>query len=376
MKFTATRLIIAFVVAIAGAGSAAYGAGVIEKPNAGLVDRGDWIAGGEIKVESEAYVHNPNPVTLNFSSLEASYRLKMNNIRLASGTKSGLYIPENENRTLNFRTRLKTENIPKWWVSHLRNEEESALEVPIKASLKIGPLPLSFNGYSYTDTIETDVEGILSESLSKIEGTYSRQLGPDVGLEANNFKIEIVDASARFGDINQKSTELVIPLEIKNVNDYAIPTPQLTGNLKMNDVKIAEFTANNVETSSDTNIPARETRKVTIRAKMSNKNIDEWFESHVRKSEKTDAELNIYLGFDVGGTSIRIPSDNGMTCRFSFATKILADEKAEAEGFKGCSDIVQSDGSTDSGSDGGLLEDDSDSTDNSSDSNDSISGFL
>lgn len=376
MKFTALKAVIGLVVAVAGIGGAAYATGVIQKPSAGLVDRGDWVLDDEIKVESSAYVHNPNPLTLNVSSLEARYRLKMNGIRLAKGKKSGLYIPENENRTLKFRTRLKTENIPKWWVSHLRNEEESALEVPIKASLKIGPLPLSFSGYSYTDTISTDVEGILSESLSKLEGTYSRQLGPDVGLEANNFKIEIVDAGARFGKINARYTELVIPLEIKNVNNYAIPTPQLTGNLKMNGVKIAEFTANNVETSSDTNIPAGETREVTIRAKMSNQNIDEWFESHVRKREKTDAELNIFLGFDIGGTSIQIPSDNGMTCRFSFATKILADKKADAEGFKGCSGIVQSDGSSDDSSDGGLLGDDSSDSENSTDFNDSFSGLL
>lgn len=383
MNLTKTRVILSMIVAVAGIGGAAYATGVIQKPSAGLQDKGDWITEGNgIKVKSTAYVSNPNPLGLNLSTLEASYKLKMNDVKLAEGKKKGLNVPKNKNRSLNFTTSLKTENIPAWWASHLRNGEESRLRIPITAGMNVGPLPLS-GSYTYRDSISTDIESKLSGSVSELEGNYSRQLGPDIGLESNNMKIAVKDAEASFGAVTRDYTELVLPLEVKNRNDYMIPTPQLKGNLKMNDIKIADFTANNVETLSDTGIPAGESRKVKVTARMSNQNIDQWFESHVRKEEKTDAELNIYFGFDVGGTTFQIPSDDGMTCRFSFATKILVDEKAEAEGFKRCTGIIRNqntESDSQKSSDGRLLGNETGgetgSTENSNDSGGDFGGFL
>lgn len=334
--------------------------GTIQKPDAGLVDKGDWNTEEEsIKVDSTAYISNPNPLGFNLSMLTASYTLRMNDVKLAEGRKKGLYIPENRNRTLNFTTELETGNIPTWWVTHLRNGENSSLRIPITASLNLGPLPLS-GSYTYSDSISTDIEGTFSNSLSKLEGNYSRQLGPDVGLEATSMKMTVVDAEARFGDINMRRTELVIPMKVRNRNSYPIPTPQLNGDLEMNGVKMADFTANNVEKVSDTSIPPGETREVTVKARMPNQNIDDWFTSHIRKAEKTDAQLNVYFGFNIEDITVKIPSEEGMNCRFSFSTQILVDEKTETEGFKGCSGIVREQDSTNNeqtSTDEGLLPD-------------------
>jgi LEA14-like dessication related protein len=363
------KLAVSICVAVAGAGGAAYFTGVIDKPDAGLQDRGDWVPEEELKVESEAYVHNPNPLGLNISTLDADYLLKMNGVKLAEGSKKGVSVPKNGNKTLEFISRFETENIPEWWVSHLENSEKSRLRIPIKASMTLGPLPLS-GGYSYKDSISTDIESTLSESISKLEGDYSRTLGPDAGLEANDFKITVVDASSRFGDVSRETTELVIPLKIKNRNSYAVPTPKMEGSLEMNGIKVAEFDANNVETASDTSIPPGESREITVKAGMSNQNIDEWFASHARKTEKTDAVLNIKFGFNVGDAELMIPSGEGMNCTFDFATEILVDEKAETEGFQGCSGFVRNSGGGEDGS-GGLLDDGNNSSgDNSTNDTD------
>lgn len=380
MKLSTTRLVLAIAVVLAGAGGAAYGTGMIQKPDAGLVDKGDWLTSGEqIEVKSTAYISNPNPLRLNLSTLEASYTLKMNSVKLAEGRKEGLYVPKNENRTVNFTTELKTGNIPNWWVTHLRNDEKSNLRIPIKAEMNLGPLPLS-GSYTYRDSISTDIESQLSSSLSQLEGNYSRQLGPEAGLEATTMDIEVVNAEARFGDVNMRHTELVMPLKVKNRNDYPIATPQLEGSLNMNGVRIADLSANDIETASDTSIPPGDTREIVVKAEMSNQNIDDWFNSHVRKQEKTDAELNVYLGFDVGDITVKIPSNNGMTCRFSFATKILVDEKQNTEGFKGCSGILK-EGKTENGdqesSDESLIPDGTDEEENQSEnSSDDKDGGL
>lgn len=374
MKITVKRAVLGIVLLTAVSAGAAYSMGVVEKPSAGLIDKGDWVTGEKIQVESSAYIYNPNPLALNLTNFSADYRLKMNDVVLADGNKKGLQIPKNDNRTISFRTDLRTANIPEWWVTHLRNDESSKLEIPIKAGLKVSSFPLSFSGYSYTDTIETDVEGSLSSAISKIEGNYSRTYGSSSDFGANSFKIEVVDASAKFGEVTRSETGLVMPLTIRNRNDYPIPAPKLGGELKLNSVELAEFESE----GSGSSIPPGETREVIVNAGMSNERIDEWFKSHVRKGEKTDAELNVYFRFDVGDASFRIPSDDGMTCRFDFATAILVDEKAETEGFQGCSGIIRKEDGG-SGEDEGVLggSDDSGGS-NSTDDDDgsSIGGLL
>lgn len=341
MKSSLSRTIIIALVVLAGIAGLAYATGAIQKPETGLEDKGDWnVQEQQIKVKSTAYIYNPNPLGLNLSTLKATYTINMNGVQLAQGQKEGLYVPKSSNKTVNFTSNLNSGNIPEWWVSHLRNGEKSRLEIPITAVMGVGPLPLS-GGYTYSDKVSTDIEEELSNSVSELEGNYSRRIGPDLGIESNNVNIAVIDAEARFGYINRQYTELVIPLRIRNKNDYAIPTPQLNGNLKMNDVKITDFTANNVKTMSDTRIPPGETREITLRAQMPNRNMENWFKSHIRKKEKTDAEINMNFGFDIGDITVQVPSENGMTCRFSFATKILVDKKAQAKGFKGCTGIVR-----------------------------------
>lgn len=353
MEWSAGRVALGAILVVVGGTGAAYATGVIQKPDVGITDKGDWVTDDDvIRVRSSAYVANANPVGFNLSTFDARYMLKMNGVELAEGTKSGLHIPRYANRTLAFTSELETGNIPRWWVSHLNNDETSALKIPVNVDLVIGSIPLSFGGFSYTDSIATDIEGVLDDSLSELEGRYTRDIGAVTGLSAATFELEVVDASARFGDVDSEHTVLVIPLTLKNVNSYPIPTPQMRGELTMNGVTIAGFDANNVETSSDTNIPPGETRDVTVKAEMSNQNLDEWFESHVRKGEKTDAELDIRFGFDIGDTQISVPSDDGMRCRFSFSTAILVDTKREAEGFGECTGIVRGSDDNGSGDDG------------------------
>lgn len=381
MNLSRTKIAVSLIAAIGISGGAAYQMGVIDKPSAGLVDKGDWVTEDVIKVESMAYVHNPNPLGLNLSGLSADYALKMNDVVLAEGTKKGLNIPKDTNRTINFTSDLQTSNIPRWWSRHLSNGEESELEVPVTASLKLGPIPLS-GTYTHTDSISTDIEGSLTSSLSEMEGNYSRDMASGIDMDATDLELEIIDASARFGEVDRETTEVMLSLRVRNRNSYPVPTPQLGGDLDLNDIQVVRFTANDIQEADDAVIPAGESREITVSADMSNEKIDEWFRSHIRKQEKTDAELTIYFEFEVGDASFRIPSDSGMNCRFDFATEILVDQKAETAGFQGCSGIVRTDGGgsgQESEDDGGLLgseSSDEGSNQTENDTEESLGGIL
>jgi LEA14-like dessication related protein len=148
------------VLAAVGLGGAAFASGVIQAPQTGLEDKGDWgkVTENSINITSTGYVANPNSFGVNLSNLDVSYRLEMNGVGLAEGGKRGIAIEKNANQTISVNTRLNPDKVPSWWVTHLRNDEESRVDVPLTVELKILSFPIKLSGYSYTDTIETDLE--------------------------------------------------------------------------------------------------------------------------------------------------------------------------------------------------------------------------
>lgn len=375
ISLTKTRLAIALLVAIAGTGGAAYATGVIQKPEYGLEDRGDWgeVENQSVEIVSSGWVYNPNPFKLNVSTLDIGYAVTMNGVKLARGGKKGLYIPSKNNTTIDVSTTLEPDKVPKWWVTHLRNDEESNLRVPINLQLKIFGYPITIDGVSYTDKIETDIESMMDSSVSKIKGNYSYQTVPETVLTPGaETTIQVKDASAKFGKIDSESTRLLIDLKLHNPNDYTIPTPQFNGELLMNQVEVADWQANEVSesTAGNAKIGAGETREVRFKVKIDNSKMDDWFVSHAANNERTDGRLNVRLGFDLFGQTVTLPP-GGIRCDFSFQTAILEDNQKSSNDFEDCQKAVFDSDRESSGSSTDTDRNDSDSENQSTDD-----GFL
>lgn len=379
-SFTKTRILVAAVVAIAGTGGALYATGTIQKPQYGLEDRGDWgeVSGNSVEIVSSGWIYNPNPFKINISTLDVGYSVNMNGVKLAEGGKEGFYIPKKNNTTIDVSTRLEPDKVPKWWVSHIRNNEKSRLDVPISAELEVFGHPIGIDGVSYTDTIETDIESLMDTSVSKIKGNYSYQTVPETVITPGaETRIQVKDASARFGSVNQESTTLIVDAKIHNPNDYTILTPQFNGDLVMNSVEVANWQANEVSAfnAGNTKISPGETRKVKFKLKLDNSKMDEWFVSHVSNGERTEGRTDIRLGFDLFGTPVTVPP-GGKECRFSLQTAILEDNQESSNSFEGCqqgfSDVSNESGSNDDSGSGSLLDDEN----QSSSDNSSSTGFL
>lgn len=367
MNFTLKKALAAVLVGAIGTGATLYATGVIQEPGYGVQDKGDWgeIENNTVNVISSVYVYNPNSFGLNLSNVNVSYKLKMNDILLAQGNKSGVAIPEEENKTIELVSRLQAGNVPDWWASHLQNGESSELEVPVQIDVKAFSRNFSFSTTAHTDTIQTDIDSQLNKAFSNVEGNYSWS---PTSTEIGETRIVVDDVSAYWGDVSREETNLMIDMSIKNPNSYPIPVPQFTGGLNMNSIRLAEWDANNVEIANaadDAMIQPGETQEVTVKAAMDNDKIDDWFLSHVEKDERTDASTEIKFAFDVADQKLTFPQD-GMKCDFSFRTAILVDDQDSGGSFDGCnysgtsdgSNQSQEDDSSDNQTDDGLIEDD------------------
>ncbi len=319
---------------LVGVPAGAYATGIVQKPGFAVEDRGDWgeVNDTAVEIRSSAVVHNPNGFEINLSRLELGYGVEMNGIELASGDKQGIQIDANGNTTVNLTTVLDVKKLPEWWTSHLEKGEESELEIPVSLGYRVFSVPFSVGGTGYTDTIQTDIIGKLDSSLQEAEGDYT---GPST---AGSPELEIRDTSAKWGDVSSDTSEIKMTFAIHNPNSYPVPTPQFEGDFRMNEVAVAEWTANDVEVLNapeDGKIDAGETRDITFVVDLDNQKMDDWFVSHVRRNEETQAEVEVRLAFTITETTFSIPPE-GMKCSFMFRTGILVDNQKSKSRFYGC----------------------------------------
>jgi len=62
-----------------------------------------------------------------------NYTVSMNDIQMAQGGREGVRVGTG-NSTLGLETQLRNEEIPPWWVSHVRNGERTTLDIDATAT--------------------------------------------------------------------------------------------------------------------------------------------------------------------------------------------------------------------------------------------------
>lgn len=379
-----TKLLLSLVLLVSGTAAGAYYTGYLQKPDFGLEDRGDWgeIEGDRVEVTTSYYLDVSEKVRLNISRIDIKYRLNMNGVRLAEGSKPGIVLKKG-NHTGTITSTLLGSSIPKWWATHIQNGETSQLEIPATVEVDLGIISPELSAKAYTDTIETDIESVLDSAAASLEGRYR---GPQVvpGQLGSSTAPEVVvqSASAEWGSVTAQETNLIITTVLENPNNYAIPVPGFTGHLKMNEITVADWGSEDSNViSSERVIPAGETQETRFRVKIQNEKMKDWLLTHIERSEKTDAELNAKMIFRFSEGTMEVPRGDGMVCNFSFRTGILVDNQNSSSNFQGCDGPYTAGGESSSsdGSGDGLLGDGSSSgSDNSTDNDtdDSDGGLL
>jgi LEA14-like dessication related protein len=261
-------------------------------------------------VESDLQVRNPNPIGATLGGLTVEYAIDLNGIRMATGAKRGLSIPQGRS-TVPVTTSLANERIPTWWVSHVRNGERTTLTVG--ADVHFAALGASFGAPAVTRDIETDI-------VTAFNSTEERPVGSS---PTGGPLLVIRETGAQWGDVSDSTTAIDMRFLVHNPNAYPIPVTELGYRTTMNGIEMGNGT-----TEGEGVIPPGGTRTIETTATLNNQYIDEWWVSHLRNDQTTDLRIEFSARFELPTETVEIPLDP-LTYTRTIETDIF-DNKAEA----------------------------------------------
>ena len=313
--------------------------GVIGVPDAGIEDNA-WgeVEDGRIEILTTVWIDNPNPFSVGNDS-DVEYDVELAGVPITEGNVGGVDVPSGRS-TETFSAEFDSRQIAPWWRRHVANDEVSTAVVKATIHTSVGPGSVSRSD-SYEHEIETDIEGALDRSFSQFEGTYSASAddvgGPDwLGIEPT---VEVEDVTTNWGTVTEDSTEMVVTVRIHNPNIYPIPVPGFTGSVEFNGVPVADWGAGEVELrdlADDALIGGGESQERVFLIAMDNRNLAEWFGTHVDNGEETRVVVTGQFALTVRDVTVGIPpGDAGVTCEFDLTTAIFVDQE-EGVSFDEC----------------------------------------
>ena len=265
-------------------------------------------------IGSKIEVTNPNPIGAGFLGVSGEYAIAMNDVHMANGSTGTIAMPPG-NSTVDLETRLDNDRIPDWWVSHVRNDEQTTVNVnaTVESDFLGRSVPVT-----QTRSIETDM-------LSSFNSTETRPVNSSNPLVSDPV-LYVNETRAQWGEITSERTGIVVDFYIYNPKDYAIPVSKLNYTIDMNDVRVGagENTDEKVlEPNSLTQV-----RTVTY---IQNENLDDWWVTHVERNQRTDVVIDFAASVEVAGTELDIPLE-GATHRETIETDVFGTKDDTAPG--------------------------------------------
>lgn len=329
-KLAAVALVTVLVVA------GLYATGVVGAPSAGVEDVGDWgeVTEEETEIVTTLWVNNPNPVGASVGNVRADYRVAMNDVTVAEGTKRGVEVAPGNN-TVELRTDVQNERLQDWWVAYVRADETIHMRATgtVTVGTPLGDTAVDLPAQRRTMLEDrTPVISALSAAASDLEGTYTKGItfgGRDVAAG-----YEIRNASARWGSVERSETVVLVSYDVHNPGDVPVPAVPsgIQADVSMNDVDMfsgGAEAASPRNIATDAVIDPGETQTVTLAIRMDNGKVDDWFRSHVRNGERTDVDVRLRLRFtsDRLGTTFDVPEDGPTVVDCDLQTAILVDDQ-------------------------------------------------
>lgn len=338
MTGTRAKIAVGLVSLLVVGGGAAVA--FLSVPSAGVEDAGDWgeVTSERTEIVTTLWVNNPNPIGLNMNEgFSTEYVIALNGVELATGQKESVSI-ENGNNTVELQSFVDNSELPTWWVQFVRANETVQLNVTGTATV---PTPLGATDVSIPPVERTmlndstPIVDSLSSAAAATEGTYTSNetVGTELGGGTAVVGVEVVDAAARWGAVNESTTVVLFDFTFHNPSE-TVPFPAvpdgMTISIDMNEVRMFEASEDEAQprdVGPDAVIQPGETRTVTIAVTMPNDKIDDWFTSHVRNEERSEVDARFRFVFEEPktGTTIRIPEDNPITYSCEMQTAIFVD---------------------------------------------------
>ncbi|WP_170977257.1 LEA type 2 family protein [Halorussus salinisoli] len=265
-------------------------------------------------------VHNPNGAPIRFSKI--GYEVSMNDVTVAEGTTGeSVEIAGESTETIHVNSTLDNRKLDEWWVSHLRNDETTNLDVSVFAVAETDSgterVPLPF--LSERVVFETD---ILAGGQAT---TRSVETGDNFGFEP-----PVVESVERDWSATDSGTRFSTNVVVNNPNDAdsVLSDAALDAEYRMslNGVTLVE------DRTESTLVPGR--NELGFAGEVSDRTIKKWWISHVENGERTALTIESHALADLGFAELPVPLPEQNR---TFETDMLggfsgADEEVETRG--------------------------------------------
>lgn len=303
------------VIGLLGASvGGAFVVGVLGAPSVvGVENRFGEVTNETTTIETDLVVNNPNPINVQLGGTSVNYTVSMNDIAMASGSKQGLAI-EQGNTTLDFTTQMQNEKIPAWWVSHIRNGEQTQLEIDARVhSSLVGQTAT----VPHSQEINTDI-------ISQFNSSETRPVNANQPVVSDPV-LYINRTSASWGSVSQSETPINMQFTMYNPKTSPYTITEIGYDITMNNISVGEGT-----TEQPYAIPGKSQKTIAATTTIQNAKLDEWWVSHLQNEQVTQLRIDFYARIKLPtGNTIRVPLD-ALTYTKEIETSIFTAETGNA----------------------------------------------
>lgn len=273
----------------------------------------NWIVPetGDTGVRTRATVVNPNEPDSVFAkhlSVDARYRVSMNDIPLVEG-ETTRRIDAGKTR-LDLTGRITDETIQRWWVSHVNNGERTDRVIERNVTVDAGFARLPVGGKADRGTITTDMLGPVDSASSQSFSVAGREIG------------RISDVQANWGNATMEKTPIDASATVENDRSQSIRIVEVGSRVTMNGIVLSDESR---QKSVDVGPHSEATIQDTMN--LDNSKLGPWWKTHLRNGEKSTLEVSYYVVVEYHGYTERIDL-NSLNYRKTVTTNILGNSTA------------------------------------------------
>ncbi|WP_158056713.1 LEA type 2 family protein [Halorussus halophilus] len=355
------RILGTTVLALVVLVGAAFGAGFLGTPSVtGTQNSFGDVTNETTVIHTNLTVENPNPLGLDLGGVTVSYEVAMNDVTMANGTKEGVAL-QSGTGDLHFQSQMNNEKMPRWWVSHIRNGEQTTVRVDATASSSM--LGRTFSAPPVKRQVETDI-------ISQFNSTETRSMNASQPFVSDPVAY-VNETSAHWGEVTESETPIDMRFVVYNPKTTPLAITEIGYNISMNNVSVGNGT-----TDREYVVEGRTQETIAAQTVIRNEKLDDWWVTHLKNDQVTDMRIEFYAKMRVAGETFRIPLRE-MTYTKTIETDIFGTKNqtvgAGGTATAGAGTTVSGETTADGGSDattasdGTTAGDDSDSTTSESD---------
>lgn len=281
-------VLLTFGVAIGGA----FGAGLLGTPSVtGTQNSFGNVTDETTEIHTNLTVENPNPLGLNLGGVTVTYGVAMNDVAMANGTKEGVALQSGKG-DLHFQSQMRNEKMPRWWVSHIQNGEQTTVTVDATASSST--LGRTFSAPPVKRQVETDI-------ISQFNSTETRSMNANRPLVSDPVAY-VNETSAHWGEVTKSETPIDMRFVVYNPKTTPLAITEIGYNISMNNVSVGNGT-----TDREYVVEGRTEETLEAQTVIRNEKLDDWWVTHLENDQVTDMRIEFYAKVKVAGETFRIP---------------------------------------------------------------------